>query len=336
MTAASARLEQPSLTGTAPLLEVRNLCKYFPVRSGFWGGVRRQVRAVDRVSLQIAAGTTYSLVGESGCGKTTCGRAILRLIEPSSGQVLFSGQDLATLSRGELQPLRRRMQIIFQDPYSSLNPRQNVASIITEPLVIHKIGDREEQRARLEELLRTVGLPADCAGRYPHEFSGGQRQRICIARALSLKPEFIVCDEAVSALDVSIQAQIINLLQELQERLGLSYLFISHNLSVVRHLSHRVGVMYLGQLLEEAPADGLFERPLHPYTQALLSAVPQMDPAKRIGRTILQGGVPSPENPPPGCPFHTRCPQAQPECASGEIPVSRPTAGHMVRCLLYS
>lgn len=326
----------PPACDAHPLLEVEGLSKYFPIRAGFWGRVRRHVRAVDRVSLRIPAKTTYSLVGESGCGKTTTGRAILRLIEPSAGRVSFSGQDLSALSPEQMRLMRRRMQIIFQDPYSSLNPRQTVEAIITEPLQIHHIGTGADHHERLHELLRTVGLPIDCASRYPHEFSGGQRQRICIARALCLNPEFIVCDEAVSALDVSIQAQIINLLQQLQEERGITYLFISHNLSIVRHISHTVGVMYLGQLMEEAPVDTLFQEPLHPYTQALLSAVPQIDPQQRGKRTLLQGDVPSPENPPPGCPFHTRCPLARSECGREAIPEFHPAVGHRVRCLLYA
>ena len=318
-----------------PLLAVRELSKLFPVRGGFWGKARQHVRAVDRVSFDIRRGQTYSLVGESGCGKTTIGRSILRLIQPTSGSVRFAGQEVCSLGKTDLRRLRSRMQIIFQDPYSSLNARQTVRSIITEPLRVHRACTTQERDLRLEELLDTVGLRPEYAWRYPHEFSGGQRQRICIARALSLNPDFIVCDEAVSALDVSIQAQIINLLQDLQEARGIAYLFISHNLNVVRHISHTVGVMYLGQLMEEAPCDRIFDNPMHPYTRALLSAAPQIDPQLRKKRVILSGEVPNAINPPAGCPFHPRCPQVMESCKSGEIPTFQPEAGHKVRCLLY-
>jgi oligopeptide/dipeptide ABC transporter ATP-binding protein len=325
----------PETAEKKPLLEVRDLSKLFPIKSGFWGRISGHVRAVDRVSFSIPKGQTYSLVGESGCGKTTIGRSILRLIPPTSGSVIFDGQEMNTQNKANMRELRRRMQIVFQDPYSSLNSRQTVGSIITEPMKIHKLADKNEQRNRLAELLETVGLSPEHALRYPHEFSGGQRQRICIARALSLKPDFIVCDEAVSALDVSIQAQILNLLQDLQQTHNIAYLFISHNLNVVRHISHTVGVMYLGQIMEEAPCDMIFDNPLHPYTKALLSAAPHIDPAQRNKRVILSGEVPSASNPPPGCPFHPRCPQAMPECAKGEIPTFEPETGHRVRCLLY-
>lgn len=318
------------------LLEVKNLCKQFPARRDFWGRVTHRVRALDGLNLRIQRGMTYALVGESGCGKTTAGRSILRLIEPSSGSVFYNGEDLGTAPPARLRELRKHLQIIFQDPYSSLNPRQTVGAIITEPMSIHRIGTRAEREERLAALLQRVGLSPEHAARYPHEFSGGQRQRICIARALALNPEFIVCDEAVSALDVSIQAQILNLLAELQQERGIAYLFISHNLSVVRHIAHTVGVMYLGQMMEEAPAEQMFANPMHPYTRALLSAVPQIDPVARRERIILGGDVPRADNPPPGCPFHPRCPSARPACANGAIPNYEPTPGHRVRCILYS
>ncbi|HZF38637.1 MAG TPA: dipeptide ABC transporter ATP-binding protein [Blastocatellia bacterium] len=313
-----------------PLVEIKDLKKYFPVPH------KQVVRAVDGVSFTINRGETLGLVGESGCGKTTVGRCILRLIEPTSGEISFDGRDLLKLDRGEMRALRRRMQIIFQDPYSSLNPRMMVGSIIAEPLEIHRVGDRRERKDRVAELLRVVGLDPDYANRYPHQFSGGQRQRIGIARALALNPDFIVADEPVSALDVSVQAQVVNLMQDLQERFGLTYLFISHGLAVVKHISTRVGVMYLGKLVELAPAQEIYANPLHPYTQALLRAIPIPDPAaKRRMAQRLGGDVPNPIAPPGGCRFHTRCPQAVERCGSEEPELVEVSPGHFVSCFLH-
>ncbi|MCW8140180.1 MAG: ATP-binding cassette domain-containing protein, partial [Planctomycetota bacterium] len=290
-----------------PLLQVQGLKKYFPIRGGFFSRVKGHVKAVDGVSFEVRKGETVGLVGESGCGKTTVGRTILRLIEPTQGSVRFRGEDITHLPPGAMRRLRRDMQIIFQDPYSSLNPRMTVEGIVGEAMTVHGIASGADRRKRVGELLDRVGLSARHMGRYPHEFSGGQRQRVGIARALALQPEFIVCDESVSALDVSIQAQILNLLMDLQQELGLSYLFIAHDLSVVEHISDRVGVMYLGRMAEMAPSGLLYERPLHPYTRALLSAVPVPDPTRKRERILLEGDVPTPINPPPGCVFHTRC-----------------------------
>jgi oligopeptide/dipeptide ABC transporter ATP-binding protein len=313
-----------------PLVEIKDLKKYFPVPH------KQVVRAVDGVSFTINRGETLGLVGESGCGKTTVGRCILRLIEPTSGEIRFDGRDLLNLDRGEMRALRRRMQIIFQDPYSSLNPRMRVGSIVAEPLEIHRVGDRRERKDRVAELLRVVGLDPDYANRYPHQFSGGQRQRIGIARALALNPDFIVADEPVSALDVSVQAQVVNLLQDLQERFGLTYLFISHGLAVVKHISTRVGVMYLGKLVELAPAQEIYTNPLHPYTQALLRAIPIPDPdAKRRMAQRLGGDVPNPIAPPAGCRFHTRCQQAIERCGIVEPELVEVTPGHFVACFLH-
>jgi oligopeptide/dipeptide ABC transporter ATP-binding protein len=312
------------------LVEVNELIKHFPA-SG-----KQVVRAVDGVTFSIRRGETFGLVGESGCGKTTVGRCILRLTEPTEGAVRFEDRDLATLGRGELRQMRRRMQIIFQDPYSSLNPRMKVGSIIAEPLEIHRVGSRQERNERVAELLRVVGLDPDFTNRYPHQFSGGQRQRIGIARALALNPDFIVADEPVSALDVSVQAQVVNLLQDLQEQFGLTYLFISHGLAVVKHISSRVGVMYLGKLVELAPAEAIYERPLHPYTQALLAAIPIPDPdAKKPEVKRLGGDVPNPIAPPPGCRFHTRCPQAMARCRTEEPAFREVAPGHFVACFLH-
>lgn len=313
-----------------PLVEINNLKKYFPASH------KQVVRAVDGVSFSIQRGETLGLVGESGCGKTTVGRCILRLIDPTSGQIRFDGQDLLKLGRGELRALRRRMQIIFQDPYSSLDPRMKVGAIIAEPLEIHRVGNRKERRDRVAELLRVVGLDPDYANRYPHQFSGGQRQRIGIARALALNPDFIVADEPVSALDVSVQAQVVNLMQDLQERFGLTYLFISHGLAVVKHISTRVGVMYLGKLVELAPAEEIYANPLHPYTQALLAAIPIPDPdAKREAQQKLGGDVPNPIAPPAGCRFHTRCPHAMERCGIEEPDLKEVSPGHFVACFLH-
>lgn len=319
------------------LLRVENLKKHFPITSGLI--FQKQigaVQAVDDISFTIHNGETLGLVGESGCGKSTTGRTILQLHTPTSGKVYYNDVDLSTLSAAEMRNLRRNIQIIFQDPYASLNPRMTVGSIIAEPLEVHNVGTSKERRARVEELLRLVGLNPYFINRYPHEFSGGQRQRIGIARALALNPDFIVCDEPISALDVSIQAQVVNLLDELQKELGLTYLFIAHDLSMVRHISDRIAVMYLGKIVELAARDELFNRTLHPYTQALLSAVPTHDPAKeRIRkRTILVGDVPSPSNPPSGCRFHTRCPVAEDICKE-QLPEWREVeSAHWVACHL--
>jgi oligopeptide transport system ATP-binding protein len=322
----------------APLLQVKNLVKHFPIRGGLMQREVARVHAVDGVSFDLAAGETLGVVGESGCGKSTTGRCILRLIEPTSGEVMFNGQNVSTAGKEELRALARDMQIIFQDPYASLNPRMTVAAIIGEALTIHKLAPtREAYEARIVDLLETVGLSADHMRRYPHEFSGGQRQRIGIARALAVSPKLVVCDEAVSALDVSIQAQVINLLEDLQNQFKLTYIFIAHDLSVVEHISDRVAVMYLGRIVEIAPAKDLYTRPRHPYTEALLSAVPIPDPQIKRKRIRLQGDVPSPINPPPGCHFHTRCPIAQ----KGLCDVQRPELktvgdGHQVSCHLRS
>ncbi|HKG20604.1 MAG TPA: dipeptide ABC transporter ATP-binding protein [Blastocatellia bacterium] len=314
------------------LVEVRNLKKYFPVRAGALGVGGENVRAVDGVSFAIRRGETFGLVGESGCGKSTTGRCILRLIEPSEGEVIFDGNDLLRVGSDGLRTLRRDMQIIFQDPYSSLNPRMRVGEIVGEPLVVHRIGNKSERRERVAELLRLVGLDGSHAARYPHEFSGGQRQRIGIARALALNPKFIVCDEPVSALDVSVQAQVVNLLQDLQEQLGLTYLFISHGLSVVEHISNRVGIMYLGKLVEVASSDEIFHNPLHPYTRALLSAIPVPDPDFHRERVPLTGDIPTAISPPSGCRFRTRCPIAEAECEEDEPRLVEVAPDHFVAC----
>jgi oligopeptide/dipeptide ABC transporter ATP-binding protein len=346
--------------GKAPLLQVEGLTKFFPVREGLLGRVAAHVKAVDDVSFRVGEGETLGLVGESGCGKTTVGRSILRLIDPTDGLVMFDGAvvhapsaDLADRLSGhalpagdpllskqavggqELRRLRRHMQIIFQDPYASLNPRMSVADIVGESLKVHRlVRGRRALEERVRELLVKVRLDSSYVNRYPHEFSGGQRQRIGIARALSLSPKFIVCDEAVSALDVSIQAQVINLLMDLREELGLSYLFVAHDLSVVRHISDRVAVMYLGKIVEQGRTVDLFKRPGHPYTRALLSAVPVADPTRRSERIVLQGDVPSPLNPPPGCAFHTRCPAAMDVCSQQPPPLREGGDGHSWTCHL--
>jgi oligopeptide/dipeptide ABC transporter ATP-binding protein len=325
------------MTSERTVLSVEGLKKYFPIRKGILRRVVGNVKAVDDVSFKITHGETLSLVGESGCGKTTTSRCILRAIRPTEGAIRFSssdgaGLDVAGLTRGELRPLRRQMQMIFQDPYSSLNPRMTIADIIGEPLLVNGIGDLAERRRRIAELLDLVQLPQAYMNRFPHAFSGGQRQRIGIARALALNPALIVADEPVSALDVSVQAQIINLLLELQERLGLSYLFVAHDLSVVKHVSHRVAVMYVGRIVEIAPTEALFRTPRHPYTEALLSAGPVPDPRKRAKRIVLAGEVADPSRAPPGCAFHPRCRYAIERCKQ-EIPTLQPVeGGGMVSC----
>ena len=330
---------------SAPLLSVVDLKKYFPIRAGLLGRVKEWVRAVDGVSFELALGETLGLVGESGCGKTTVGRTLLRLTPATGGQVLFGGRDLLALSGGELRRARREMQLIFQDPYGSLNPRMTIEQIIAEPLAVHTSLRGSERQHRVAQLLKQVGLRPEAAGRYPHEFSGGQRQRIGIARALALEPSFIVCDEPTSALDVSIRAQIVNLLQDLQRERGLSYLMISHDLGVVRHISTSVAVMYLGRIVEQAPTEALYEHPRHPYTRLLLAAIPIPDPRQR-GRRIQAAAsaagddaVPSPINLPPGCPFHPRCQLYQklgrPESCRSQVPDLVPlesNARHLVRC----
>ena len=326
------------MTPAATVLEVRGLRKYFPLRGGLFGRNAGTVRAVDDVSFSIARGETLSLVGESGCGKTTTSRCILRAITPTGGEIIFhaaSGQDIdvARLDRKALRPLRRQMQMIFQDPFSSLNPRMTIAEIIGEPLLVNGMTDSTARNARVAELLELVHLPRAYLNRFPHAFSGGQRQRIGIARALALNPALVVADEPVSALDVSVQAQIVNLLLELQDRLGLSYLFVAHDLSVVKHVSHRVAVMYAGRIVEIAPTEALFTAPRHPYTEALLSAVPVPDPRQRARRIVLEGDVADLSNPPPGCHFHPRCRYATERCRQIVPDLEDVAPGHAVRCL---
>lgn len=317
------------------ILEVSHLKKYFPIKGGFFGGATGSVKAVDDVSFNIKRGTTMGLVGESGCGKSTTGRTILRLIEKTDGEILFNGEDISKYDKKQLRDLRTKMQIIFQDPYSSLSPRLPIGEIIGEAVREHGLVSKEEFDDYIDQVMDNCGLQPYHKTRYPHEFSGGQRQRICIARALALNPEFVVCDEPVSALDVSIQAQIINLLKELQDKYNLTYLFISHDLSVVEHISDTVGVMYLGNLVEYGATPDIFNHPLHPYTKALFSAIPIPDPTIRRERIVLQGSIPSPANPPKGCKFHTRCPYATERCKT-EAPQQREVEpGHYVVCHLY-
>lgn len=329
----SDRMAQPN--GTEDLVRVENLSKFFPIQGGFFSfKTTGAVKAVDNVSFSIKKGETLGLVGESGCGKTTVGRTILRLYQPTSGHIYYKGKDLAVIKERDLRQYRRNMQNIFQDPYASLNPRLSVGNTVIEPLDVHSIGNRKERREWVQELFETVGLNPNLMDRYPHEFSGGQRQRVGIARALALHPEFIVCDEPISALDVSIQAQVVNLLEELQDRFCLTYLFIAHDLSMVRHISDRTAVMYLGKTVELADRDELYNNPLHPYTQALLSAVPIPDPIKerKRERIVLKGDVPSPANPPSGCRFHKRCRMMMDNCKELEPEWREVKPGHWVSC----
>lgn len=313
------------------LMRVENLTKYFPLQKK-WMHEKKYVKAVDGISFDVYDGETLALVGESGCGKSTIGRTMMRLIEATSGKVIFQDQDIFNLSRGDIRKLRKNMQIVFQDPFGSLNPRMKVKDIIAEPLNAHGIGSRKDRIKRVKELMEIVGLNAEQLDRYPHEFSGGQRQRISIARALAINPKLIVCDEAVSALDVSIQSQILNLLEDLQNEFGLTYLFISHDLNVVHHIADRVGVMYLGKLMELGDVDQIYNSPLHPYTEALLSAIPNPDPGHQRERIILEGDVPSPSSPPQGCRFHTRCPYAEAQCRVVEPAFREIESGHWAAC----
>lgn len=319
-----------------PLLKVDNITKHFPIHGGFFGSEIASVKAVQGISFQLNKGETLGLVGESGCGKSTLGRCLIRLIDPTSGKIYFNGQDITEVQGSELRALRRKMQIIFQDPFASLNPRMTIGSIIEEPLIIHDLfSSTKDRQDRIFQLMDLVGLRKEFLNRYPHEFSGGQRQRIGIARSLAVEPELLICDEPVSALDVSIQAQVINLLMDLQQKLGLTYVFIAHDLKVVEHVSTNVAVMYLGKIVEMAEAKELYLQPQHPYTKALLSAIPVPDPRAKDQRIILTGDVPSPINPPSGCHFHPRCPIAQPQCQNKEPQLERkPNPNHQVSCLL--
>jgi oligopeptide/dipeptide ABC transporter ATP-binding protein len=317
------------------LLEVNNLKKYFPVKAGIFKRTVAHVKAVDDISFAVKEGETLGLVGESGCGKSTTGRTILRLLEATEGEVLFEGKDVMSLNKTQLREIRRDMQIIFQDPYASLNPRMTVADIVGEPLDIHKLAaNKKERNKRVKEILENVGLGEEYMNRYPHEFSGGQRQRIGVARALAVDPKLIIADEPVSALDVSVQAQVVNLMQDLQKEFGLTYLFIAHDLSVVKHISDRVAVMYLGKIVELADKKELFKNPIHPYTQSLLSAIPEADPKKKKDRIILEGDVPSPVDPPSGCRFHPRCPKAFEKCPVMEPEFKEYGDGHFAACHL--
>ncbi|GAB5559275.1 MAG: dipeptide ABC transporter ATP-binding protein [Synoicihabitans sp.] len=322
-------------TPGAPILELRNLQMHFPVREGVFNRAAKFCKAVDGVSLTLEAGETLGLVGESGCGKSTLGKCVVRLNQPTDGQILYDGVDLAPLKRKELKPYRRDLQMVFQDPVESLNARHTIGEILAEPFIIHGIGDRESRKASVAALLERVGLPANAADRYPFEFSGGQRQRIGLARAIALNPRVLVCDEPVSALDVSIQSQVLNLFLELQREMGLSYIFIAHNLAVVKHVSDRIAIMYLGRVVEMAPADEVYRDARHPYTRALISAIPQPEARRKSERIVMTGDVPSPIDPPSGCPFHPRCPHATEKCKA-ETPALRPAPdgaeGHTVSC----
>ncbi|PPA72341.1 ABC transporter ATP-binding protein [Jeotgalibacillus proteolyticus] len=317
------------------LLDIQNLKTYYPVKGGFLKRTVGNVKAVDDISFTINKGETLGLVGESGCGKSTTGRTILRLLKPTEGKIIFEGKDITTISGTRLRKARQDFQMVFQDPYASLNPTQSVGEIISEPLKNYKSMSKKDIKDEVMDLLSRVGLPPEAYHKYGHEFSGGQRQRIGIARALALKPKLIIADEPVSALDVSVQSQVLNLLKELQDEFKLTYLFIAHDLSVVKHMSDRIGVMYLGNLVEIATNDSLYAEPLHPYTQALISAIPEPNPKKRKKRIILQGDVPSPQNPPSGCPFHTRCPMAKEECSKVKPILKEVKPGHHVACILY-
>ncbi|MDR7074648.1 ABC transporter ATP-binding protein [Fictibacillus barbaricus] len=323
------------MSQTQPLVKVENLKMHFPIKGGVLSKQVGEVKAVDGISFFINKGETLGLVGESGCGKSTTGRMLLRLLEPTEGNIYFEGEDITKLSTSEMRKKRREMQMVFQDPFASLNPRHTVEKILEEPLIVHGVKNKAERKKRVKELLEVVGLNSWHAKRYPHQFSGGQRQRIGIARALAVNPKLIIADEPVSALDVSIQSQVLNLLQDLQKEFDLTYLFIAHDLGVVRHISDRVGVMYLGHIVELADSEKLYDNPKHPYTQALLSAVPVPDVEHKKDRVILQGDVPSPSNPPKGCPFHTRCPQAMDHCGTVKPVLKEVAEGHYASCHLY-
>jgi len=321
---------------TEYLLEVNNLKTYYPIKGGFFKKTIGHVKAVDGISLKIKKGETFGLVGESGCGKSTAGRTILRLNKPTEGQILFDGKDITNVSGSNLRKARQDFQMVFQDPYASLNPMQMVGDIVSEPILnYNKRKNKKELKKEVMELLNRVGLPEDAYYKYAHEFSGGQRQRIGIARSLALNPKLVIADEPVSALDVSVQSQVLNLLKDLQDEFDLTYLFIAHDLSVVKHMSDRIGVMYLGGLVEVADKDSLYDEPLHPYTKALISAIPEPNPQLKKERIVLEGDVPSPSNPPTGCPFHTRCPLAKPECAEIKPTLKEVKPGHQVACILY-